>query len=196
VTPKQLKVLDFVRDFIRERGVAPTLEEIASHMRVCKVTARQYLQALERRGAISRKKYGWRGIEINSLWNMHRDGIRLPLLGCIAAGSPLEAVEIPETLDLDENFAAGEDLFALRVKGDSMVEEGILDGDYVIIQKREAAQNGDTVVALLDDGTATLKKFYREKNRIRLQPANEKLKPLYVKTVAIQGVVRGVFRRV
>lgn len=196
MTPKQLKVLDFVRDFIRERGVAPTLEEIASHMRVCKVTARQYLQALERCGAISRKKYGWRGIEINSLWSMRRGGIRLPLLGCIAAGSPLEAVEIPETLDITESLGSGKDLFALRVKGDSMIEDGILNGDYVIIQKRETARTGDTVVALLDNGEATLKKFYREKNRIRLQPANKKLKPIYVKSLSIQGVVKGVFRPV
>jgi repressor LexA len=194
VTPKQSKVLEFVREFIRERGFPPTLDEIASRMKVCRVTARQYLQALERQGVISRERYGRRAIEINPSHPLIHGSTELPLLGFIAAGSPVDAVEVPEMLDIGETFPAGRDFFALRVRGDSMVDEGILDGDYVVMEKRETARNGETVVALLEDGTATLKKFYREKGRVRLQPANERLRPIYVKSVTIQGVVKAVFR--
>lgn len=194
MTPRQLRVFKFLRDFIRKNSYAPSLEEIASHMKVCKITVRQYLEALERHGVISRKRYGCRSIEIVSERYHMPESTELPLIGYIAAGSPIEAVEIPETLDIGEEVKTGAELFALKVKGDSMVEEGILDGDYVIVEKRETAQNGQVVVALLDDGMATLKKFYREKNRIKLKPANERLKPVFVRSVTIQGIVKGVFR--
>jgi repressor LexA len=194
MTPKQLRVLEFIRDFKESLGYAPTLDEIASYMKVCKVTVRQYLQALERQGAIFRRRYGHRSIEIGLPQYPVHNAAELPLLGYIAAGAPVEAVEVPENLDIGESLSTGRELFALRVRGDSMLEEGILDGDYVILERREVAENGEAVVALLEDGSATLKKFYREKNRIRLQPANEKLEPIYVKSCTIQGVVRGVFR--
>jgi repressor LexA len=196
MTPKQMQVFEFVREFIGRRGYAPSLAEIASRMKVCRVTARQYLQALERQGLISRRRYGRRAIEIEPAHLPPGGASEIPMLGYIAAGEPVEAVEIPETLDVGASLGKGTDVFALRVRGDSMVGEGILDGDYVIVEKTQAARNGQAVVALLEDGSATLKKFYREKSRVRLEPANERLKPIYAKSVTVQGIVKGVFRPV
>jgi repressor LexA len=119
----------------------------------------------------------------------------LPLVGLIAAGLPIEAIEDRETLDLREVFDSPGEKFVLRVTGDSMIDEQIRDGDYVVCQRRNTARNGETVVALLQDGEATLKTFYKEKNRIRLQPANPAYKPIYTNKVDIQGVVIGVIRR-
>jgi len=119
----------------------------------------------------------------------------LPLVGHIAAGAPIEAVENREVVDLEELFKASQDTYVLKVRGDSMVDEHIRDGDLVIIEKRETAQDGETVVALLDSGEATLKKFYKDGNRIRLQPANPNFSPIYVDDVLIQGVVVGVIRQ-
>ncbi len=119
----------------------------------------------------------------------------LPLAGRIAAGLPIEAIEDTEMLDLEEIFTGQGDTFVLEVTGDSMIEEHIREGDFVVVQRRNTARNGDTVVALLDDGEATLKKFYKEKKRIRLQPANDEYQPIYAKKVDIQGVVIGVIRQ-
>jgi repressor LexA len=116
------------------------------------------------------------------------------LVGVIAAGRPIEAVEDRETLDLENVFTTPGEKYALRVQGDSMIDDQIRDGDFVIIEKRQTARNGETVVALLEDGSATLKRFYRESGGIRLQPANPQYKPLVVKNVAIQGVVVGLLR--
>jgi repressor LexA len=120
---------------------------------------------------------------------------RLPLIGQIAAGAPIEAVEDRQDLDLQEMFAAREGTFALRVKGQSMIDDHIQDGDYVICERRAQADNGEIVVALLGQGEATLKRIYREKNRVRLQPANSEFRPIYVDHVEIQGVVVGVIRK-
>lgn len=197
MTPKQKKVIEFIQRFSEKCGFSPTLEEIAREMRVCKITVLQYLRALERQKVISRQRYGRRAIEITSPeYRLHK-ATQLPLLGRIAAGSPIEAVEVPETIDLAEEITAGfsKDLFVLRVKGNSMIRDGIFDGDYVIIEKCETAENGETVVALLSDGSATLKRFYREKNCVRLEPANSKMKPLRTRAVQIQGIVRSVIHR-
>jgi repressor LexA len=197
MTPKQKKVVEFIQRFCEKCGFAPTLEEIAREMRVCKITALQYLRALERQKIISRQRYARRAIEITAPEYKLRRATQLPLLGRIAAGSPIEAIEVPETIDLAEEITAGsrKDLFVLQVKGNSMVEDGIFGGDYVVIEKREVAENGETVVALLPDGSATLKRFYREPKRIRLEPANAKMKPLRVRDVQIQGIVRSVIHR-
>ncbi len=119
----------------------------------------------------------------------------LPLAGKIAAGHPIEAVEDIEALDLEEIFASDADTFVLQVKGESMIEDQIRDGDFVVVERRNTANNGETVVALLEDGEATLKRFYKEKNQVRLQPANEAFEPIFVDSVDIQGVVIGVIRR-
>jgi repressor LexA len=196
MTPKQLKVVLYAGEFISEHGYSPTLDEIADGLGVAKPTVQQYLRALEAKGVISRQRYAHRSIEIVDPDYAPRGRAALPLLGRIAAGEPIEAVEVPEMVDIGDALGLGRDsdLFLLEVKGDSMVEEGICDGDYVIVEKRETAQNGQTVVALLPDNTATLKKLYKERRRVRLQPAHPDMEPIYAAEVAIQGVVRGVFR--
>ena len=195
LTPSQKRVAQRIRDSLRERGYAPTMDELARDLGISKPTAQQYLRALEVKGAIRRRRYGHRAIE----WiGPEEEAGRLPLAGRIAAGLPIEAVQDVETVDIAETLGArqGRECFILQVKGDSRSEDGIFDGDYVVVERRHAAENGETVVALLPDNTATLKRFYREKDRIRLQPANAAMSPIYVQEVEIQGVARGVFRPV
>jgi repressor LexA len=193
-TPNQRRVMKFICAFIEDGGYAPTLDEIAEGLGVTKPTVQQYLAALEEKGAIRRERYTHRSIEITDPRFQSRSGT--PLLGRIAAGQPIEAVEtetlvdIADILDLD----GGRNQFLLQVEGNSMIEDGIFDGDFVLVEKAKRAENGQTVVALLPDGSATLKRFYREKKRIRLQPANPNLEPIYAKKVTIQGIVRGVVR--
>lgn len=199
LTPKQARVLRCIEGFIAQRGYSPTLDELAAELRRAKPTVQQYLRALEARGAIARRRYAHRSIELAEPPQGPPAPLRLPLLGRIAAGQPIEAVEVPETLDVAASLglvAGRRELFALQVVGDSMIEEGIFDGDYVVVERRDDAENGQVVVALLPDNTATLKKFFRERARVRLQPANPNLKPVYARQVAIQGIVRGVFRTV
>ena len=196
LTRGQLRVVRFIREFVKREGVSPSLEEIARHLGVIKATVQEYLRELERKKVIRRKRYGHRSIEI--VEESRGGGTNIALVGRIAAGEPIEAIEHKETVDVGELLSLGREgeFFMLQVKGESMVEDGILDGDYVMVERKESAENGQTVVALLKDGSATLKRFYREKGRIRLQPANEKMKPIFVKEVEIQGVVRGVIRAV
>lgn len=195
LTPNQIRVVQFLREFIEWNGYAPTLDEIAGRLDVTKPTVQQYLAALEAKGVIRRERYAHRAIELIA---EEPGGPRVPLVGRIAAGEPIEAIEEREMLDLPDliGMGAGRDLFLLQVRGDSMIEEGIFDGDYVLAERRASADNGATVVALLPDGTATLKKLYRERGRIRLQPAHPSMEPIYVKELQVQGVVRGVFRSV
>jgi len=197
LTPNQRRVLGCLKRWIEERGYAPTLDEAAERLGISKPTVQQYLRALEQKGAISRGRYAHRSIRIIA---QEEDAERggLPLVGLIAAGEPIEALEDAEQVRIEEvlGFDREMPLFLLRVKGDSMIGDGIFDGDYVVIEKRETAGNGELVVALLPDNTATLKRFYRERGRIRLQPANPAMKPIYVGEVAIQGVVKGVVRAV
>ena len=197
LTPNQLKVLQFIEEFIKWNGYSPTLDEIAQHLGIRKPTVQQYLRTLEEKGVITRERYAHRSIELVAR-EYGPKKTQLPLLGRVAAGEPIEAVETREMVDVAEvlGMTRKENLFLLKVKGDSMVDEGIFDGDYVVVEKRETANDGETVVALLPNNTATLKKFYREKNRIRLQPANLNMRPVYTREAVIQGVVRGVFRSV
>jgi repressor LexA len=194
LTPNQIRVAGFIRDFIEDREYAPTLDEIAEGLGITKPTVQQYLAALEEKEVIRRERYAHRSIEITDPEFLSQSGT--PLIGRIAAGRPIEAMETEETIDLDDilDLDDGRSQFLLQVEGNSMIEDGILDGDFVVVEKAKKAENGQTVVALLPDGSATLKRFYREKKRIRLQPANPDLKPMYVKKVTIQGIVRGVVR--
>ena len=194
LTPKQLKILNFIRDFRAGNGYSPTLEEIARNFGVSKITIFEHLGTLERKGAIRRTKHLARSIEVCAPPSS-AGFFTLPMAGYIAAGHPLEAVQQPDFIDISEMLRSEKEQFVLRVRGDSMIDEHIRDGDFVIIERRDWAQNGETVVALLENGEATLKKFYRDGNRFRLQPANPGLKPLYVKTVQIQGVVIGILRK-
>ncbi|HUU92463.1 MAG TPA: transcriptional repressor LexA [Phycisphaerae bacterium] len=194
LTRRQHDVVEFIRDYVAQNAYAPTMQEIADHLGVSRPTVFEHIEALEARGALTRQATLSRAIELAP--ELSGRPTALPLVGLIAAGSPIEAIEDTEILDLEELFQgrAGE-TFVLQVRGDSMIDEQIRDGDYVIVEKRAQARNGETVVALLEDGDATLKTFYREKGRIRLQPANEKMKPIYVKTCRIQGIVIGVLRK-
>jgi len=193
LTPKQLRVLQFIEQYTTSNGYAPTLREIARHMRVCEVTALQYRRALERKQYLAYERYQPRSIKV--LRPSQREGeLSLKFLGYIAAGKPIEVVQEEETVDLVSMLPRPEDHFVLRVRGDSMIDEHIEDGDYVIVERRNVAGNGETVVALVDGSEVTLKKFYREGGRIRLQPANPTLPAIFADQVEIQGVVVGVLR--
>jgi repressor LexA len=195
-TPRQLEVLRFIRDFRSRNGYSPTMQEMGDHMHLTKVTVFEHVVALEKKGLLIREgKHRARCLLVSSEFRVPDERpTRVTLAGRIAAGRPIEAIEDRQTLDLESTFARERETFALRVVGDSMIDEQIREGDFVICEKRTEPRNGETVVALLDDGEATLKKFYREKGRIRLQPANPNYKPLHVDSVNIQGVVIGVIR--
>ena len=197
-TRRQLQVLRFIRDFRRSHGFSPTMQEMGDHLHLTKVTVFEHVGALQKKGLLLRgAKHRARSLRVSPKFDFPDERpTKLPLVGRIAAGRPIEAVEDREELDLEEMFATPDQTFVLRVAGDSMIDEQIRDGDYVVCQRRETPRNGQTVVALLPDGEATLKKFYREKDRIRLQPANPAFQPIYARDVTVQGVVIGVVRRV
>jgi len=203
LTPKQLHILTRIRDIRLARGYSPTMQELADELQVSKVTVFEHVEALIKKGALSRKANKARSLEVSpdaGLPDEQRNS-RLPLVGTIAAGLPIEAVEEREHLDLEELFtqstAKSGETFVLRVRGDSMIDEQIRDGDFVICEQRNSCRNGQTVVALLDQGEATLKKYYKERDgRVRLQPANDAYEPKIVdpQDLIIQGVVVGVVR--
>lgn len=201
LTPKQLRILQLIRDWRVRRGYSPTMQEMADEIGVSKVTVFEHVEALIKKGALVREPNKARSLSI-------ADGIavpdearplRFPLVGRIAAGNPIEKVADLDEIDLGDMLGAdtgkANSTFALKVEGDSMRDEGILDGDYVLIERTQVAQNGDKVVALLPDGSTTLKTFFKEDDHIRLQPANPNYDPIRVKYCQIQGTVRGVVRR-
>lgn len=196
LTPKQLRVLTFIRDYTHARGYAPTMQELADEFGVSKVTVFEHISALQKKGCLKRLRHKARSLQLSDTieWPDQRS-TRLPLVGAIAAGLPIEAIEQSETLDLEEMFVSPHGNFVLRVRGDSMIEDQICDGDFVICERRNTARNGEMVVALLPDGEATLKRLYRERDGIRLQPANPAYKPIITKEVQVQGVVVGILRR-
>lgn len=195
LTRRQRDILEYFQRYTIEQGISPTLEEIAESLGVNKVTIFGHVAELERKGYLQRSARGVsRGLQLTGQASTRPEGA-LKILGSIAAGSPIEAIEDPEDLDLHELVPPGRDCYALRVRGDSMIEDGIRDGDLVLVERRTQARNGETVVAILPDEGSTLKRFYREKGRIRLQPANSALAPILVTDVEIRGVVLGVVRR-
>jgi len=194
-TEKQLRIMEFLQQFRSERGISPTLEEIAKHFGVTKITIYEHINQLERKGAIKREKFRARSIEIMVPVEERANRFSLPLVGNLRDGSPLEATTDRENLDLADVVPLGKRCFALRVRGDAMAEDHIADGDYVIIEKREQAENGDAVLAVLDGGEATVKRFFRDKNRVRLQSLNGSVKILYPRSAEIRGIVVGVLRR-
>jgi repressor LexA len=196
VTPRQLEILTQIRDHQRSHGYSPTMQELADLFDISKVTVFEHVDALVKKGLLRRSAHRARSLEVTPAAQFPDDRpTLLPLMGRIAAGMPIEAIENADALDLEEIFAAGGETFVLRVTGESMIDDQICDGDYVVVERRATARNGETVVALLPDGEATLKQFYREKKRIRLQPANDAFEPIFVDRVDIQGVVIGVVRR-
>lgn len=201
---KKQKLLAFLKSYIEKHGYAPTLTEIAKAFGVNSLaTIHEHLQFLEDNGFLKRSKKGAREIVIldetttNAGLDDRSSSIAIPLVGLITAGKPIEALEDREAMvSVPQEIVGRKNAYMLKVRGDSMIESLIADGDYVVVEKTDYARDGDMVVALLEDGTATLKKFYRHKNFIRLQPANKNYKPLQVRSVVIQGRVLGVIRKI
>lgn len=196
VTPKQKEVLDFIVQFINEQGYPPSYREIADGLTLASPsTVHVHVQSLRERGYLRNSAGSARELEPTDKAMRWGKSAVLPLMGLITAGEPIEAVQENETFAVPVELAPDSaNSYVLRVKGESMIEDGILDGDYVVIERNPSPKNGDVVVALLDNSYATLKRFYREKDRIRLQPANSKMKPIYCHDPLIQGVVRAVIR--
>jgi repressor LexA len=201
LTRRQREIYDYLAEFIEHNGYAPSLEEIAARFRLSSVaTVHEHLENLESKGAVRRDPHKSRAIELTQ----PADGrgrsaaVELPLLGRVAAGQPLEAISEHETLAVPEAMLGRGETFVLRVAGDSMIDEHIADGDFVIVEKRDTARNGERVVALIDGEHATLKTLFHEPDgRIRLQPANERLAPLFYDAarVRVQGVAIGILRK-
>lgn len=196
VTPRQLEILTMIRDVRSSHGYSPTLQEIADELGISKITVFEHVEALLGKRLITRRSNKARSLALTSLARLPDEPpTRLPLVGRIAAGRPIEAVEVPDTIDLEDIFTSRYPVRVLTVIGDSMINDQIQDGDLVVYEERSNPRNGDTVIALIGNDEATLKRFYREKNRIRLQPANDEYKPIYTRDLEIQGVVIGVIRR-
>ncbi len=194
LTQRQQEVYEFIRGKIRGRGYGPTVREIGEHFGIASPNGVVcHLKALEKKGIITREANMSRAIQLTA--EPLRGG-GLPLAGRIAAGVLHEAIEQEERVDFNDIFDPDNaDLFALEVSGDSMIEDQIADGDYVVVRRQPTANRGDIVVALTDENEATLKRWYPERRRIRLEPANAKMKPIYVKNATVLGVVVGVVRK-
>jgi len=191
LTLKQKKIFEYIKKYIKKHGCSPTQKEIGKRFGLVKSTIHQHIENLKEKGYLNNKI---RAIEIVKSKNSS-DLITIPLLGTIAAGEPIEAIEDKETIEVPKSqISKSGEHYALRVRGDSMIDEGIFDGDTVVIREQPDAENGETVVALINDNEVTLKKIYKEKNRFRLQPANSNLKPIYAKDLIIQGKVITVIR--
>lgn len=197
--PKQKQILDFIKQYIDKYGYSPTLTEIAEAMNVTSLaTVHEHLQTLEKKGVIKKFSGAIRGIEVlEQKMSSFLQGVELPILGFIAAGAPLQPYTDPSaSITISPTMISGtRRSFILQVKGDSMIEDGILDGDHVIIEEQTDAKDGDIVVALLENGLATLKRFFKESDRVRLEPANSSMNPIYATDVRIQGRCVGVIRR-
>jgi repressor LexA len=196
LTKRQHEIYEYVREFLDEHGYAPSLEEIAGHFGLSSVaTVHEHLENLQAKGLLRRDPNRSRAVE---LVRAEARAVELPLLGRVAAGRPLEAVAEDETIAVPADLIGRSETFALRVQGDSMIDEHIEDGDYVIVERRETARDGERVIALVDGEDATLKSLYREPHGvIRLQPANERMEPLLfpAERVKVLGVVIGVLRK-
>ena len=195
LTKRQKQVLDFIKAFIKQHDYAPSLEEIKEHLGLSSVsTAHFHVQALQQKGFLRKDDNRPRAIEISKNGGTNVRAIQLA--GTIAAGRPIEAIEGHDTIQVPALLVPnkGRNYFALKVKGDSLIEDGVLDGDVVIAEHTNVAKDGDLVVALIDNHEATLKYFYKEKHRIRLEPRNRALKPFFVQACTIQGRFVSLFR--
>lgn len=196
LTPKQLRLLTFIRDFSNARGYAPTMQELADEFDVSKVTVFEHIAALQRKGFLKRSRHKARSLRLSDDIDFPDERpTRMPLAGTIAAGLPIEAIEEKEVLDLEEAFVSPFGNFVLRVRGDSMLGDQICDGDYVIVERRNTARDGEMVVALIDEEEATLKRLYRTAKGVRLEASNPAYEPIFAENVRIQGVVVGMLRR-
>ena len=198
LTKRQREILDYLNDFIQQHGYAPSLEEVGRRFNLSSLaTVHKHLTNLQEKGFIKRAWNRSRSVELLPSRSGGR-AVELPLLGYVAAGMPIEAVASSETIAVPEALVSGKrDSYVLRVRGDSMIDEQIRDGDWVVVEDRRSADNGEMVIALVGGRDATLKKFYKENGRVRLQPANPSMQPIFVDPdgVQIQGVVVGVMRK-
>jgi repressor LexA len=192
LTSRQQEIYDFLKDKIVNRGYGPTVREIGNQFGIRSPNGVMcHLKALEKKGLITRESHMSRAIQLTEPL---RGATSLPLAGQIAAGSPVLAEEQSEQVDFGSLFG-GDDQFCLKVKGESMIEDQIADGDYVVVKRQDTARDGEIVVALVDQQEATLKRFYKEKNRFKLMPANSSMSPIYSNDVEVLGVVTGVVRK-
>jgi len=199
LTKRQREILTFLTGYTEANGYAPSFEEIASQFNYNSLaTVHEHLSNLERKGYIKRNYNESRAIEILPSEAFPR-AVELPLMGAVAAGAPIESIAVDEHVSVPEDFVRRNGQhYVLRVRGNSMIDEQIRDGDFVVVNERQSADNGEMVIAMLGGNSATVKKFYRERDgRIRLQPANDTMSPIYVheNDISIQGVVVGVLRR-
>jgi repressor LexA len=198
LTRRQKEILDFVGRHLERKGYAPTIEEIGEHFGLTSLaTVHKHLTNLQDKGFIKRAANRSRALELVPS-GMAVRAVELPLLGRVAAGSPIEAISSSETVFVPEDMVGRRDTYVLQVKGESMIDEQIRDGDYVIVEDRTSVRDGEMVIALVGGDSVTLKKLYREgEGRVRLQPANRRMKPIYVDQddLRVQGVVIGVLRK-
>jgi repressor LexA len=197
LTKRQREILDYLQEFIQQHGYAPSLEEVGRQFGLSSLaTVHKHLTNLQEKGFIRRSWNRSRSVELLPA-RMGQRAVELPMLGYVAAGAPIEAVVGSETIAVPEDLVGKRDTYVLRVRGDSMIDEHIRDGDFVIVEDRRTAENGEMVIALIGGAEVTLKKFYREGARVRLQPANPVMRPLYVDPahLQLQGVVIGVMRK-
>ncbi len=193
LTKRQSEILEYIKYFIDENSYAPSYREIAKSLKLSSVaTVAEYISVLEQKGHLTKQGSCARALQLTPSWDERT--FEVQLIGRIAAGHPIEAIRTNETIDIPRDMM-GPNIFALQVSGDSMKDDGIFDGDYVIIEKTNNPRNGDIVVALVDEDNVTLKRFFREKTRIRLQPANTNFKPIYTRKALVQGRVKGVIRK-
>ncbi len=197
LTKRQREILDYLTDFIQQHGYAPSLEEVGKRFGLSSLaTVHKHLTNLQDKGFIRRSWNRSRSVEVVPTRTGGR-AVELPLLGYVAAGAPIEAVVGSEAIAVPEDLVGKRETYVLKVRGDSMIDEQIRDGDFVIVEDRRTAENGEMVVALLEGSDVTLKKFYRENGHVRLQPANPAMAPLVVEAdrVQVRGVVIGVMRK-
>lgn len=195
LTKRQREVYEFIAEFLDREGYAPSLEEIGEHFGLSSVaTVHKHVHNLVHKGLLRKAWNRSRSLEVVD--SSTRDAREIPLLGTVAAGYPIEAIEVPDTIAVPAELAARGDCFALRVRGDSMIDDHILDGDVVVLESRSTPRDGETVVALIERDEATLKRFYRDGGKVRLVPANQALAPMEfpAESVQVQGVVVGLLR--
>ncbi len=201
LTKRQKEVFDYVKNYVQLYGYAPSMGEIAKHFGLrSSATVHQHLKSLEKKKYIKRIPNQNRGIVLTPTTEFNRSGlVEVPVLGTIAAGEPIEAITDDESIAIPEELMGKGGTYVLKVRGNSMIDEQIRDGDFVIIEERNKAENGETVVALINEEEVTLKKFFDEGKRIRLQPANPDLKPIILDkkkdSLRIQGIVIGILRK-
>lgn len=206
ITPRQLQVLRTVGELQKSRCYSPTIGEVAEVLDVSRTTAFEHIAALREKGLLAKSPNKLRSLKLtlraSRLLEQDLQAVSIrapeqgvPLLGTVAAGRPTEAIENPETISLRELFGDSDEIFTLRVSGDSMIDEGISDGDYVVCKRTTTARDGQIVVAMVDESEATLKKFYAEPNRARLEPANTAYEAIYSDNCRIEAVVLGLLRR-